>query len=103
MNDFRNNGTPRPMVEGSWTCSGCGNEITKLPFVPREDRLDSLKCVDCFRASRPERPDRGNRGERQMFEGSWTCADCGKEITKMPFEPKGDRPIKCLDCFRSSR
>jgi len=28
-----------------------------------------------------------------MFHGHWTCADCGKEITELPFEPSPDRPV----------
>jgi len=96
--DNQNTGSSRPMVEGNWKCSGCGTDITKLPFQPDESRLDTLKCLDCHRAGRSD-----NRPEKKMFEGSWTCSDCSKEITKMPFEPSGDRPIKCMDCFKASR
>ncbi len=99
--------TPRPMVQGNWKCAQCGNEITQLPFSPRDDQLDTLKCRDCYRASRPERPaqsDRGPRGaDRPMVQGSWKCADCGKEITQLPFEPRDDRPVRCSDCHRASR
>jgi len=95
--------SPRPMVEGNWTCSECGAAITQLPFQPREGSTDSLKCRDCYRSSRPQRSDRGDRGDRPMVEGSWTCADCGKEITKLPFEPRDDRPVRCSDCHRASR
>ncbi|MBP9749458.1 MAG: hypothetical protein KBD21_01910 [Candidatus Pacebacteria bacterium] len=38
-----------------------------------------------------------------MVEGNWSCADCGKEITRLPFEPSGDRPVRCSDCHRASR
>jgi CxxC-x17-CxxC domain-containing protein len=93
--DSQNN--DKKMFEGNWTCSGCGAQITQLPFQPDEGRADSLKCLDCFKKNKPE------RGERKMFEGNWSCADCGKEITQMPFEPSGDRPIKCFDCFKGSR
>lgn len=44
------NGGDRPMFEGNWTCSGCGNAITKLPFQPRD--TTNLKCMDCFKQSR---------------------------------------------------
>ena len=92
------NTSPRPMVEGNWQCSQCNAPITKLPFTPDESRKNTLKCIDCFRKDRPE-----ERGERKMFEGSWTCGECGKEINKMPFQPTEGRPIKCMDCFRSTR
>ena len=41
-----------------------------------------------------------SNGERQMFDA--TCADCGSE-TKVPFQPSGDRPVYCNDCFRKNR
>jgi CxxC-x17-CxxC domain-containing protein len=41
---------PKPRVEGSWTCSGCGGAITSLPFTPRD--TSNLKCMDCFKKSR---------------------------------------------------
>lgn len=40
---------------------------------------------------------------RQMFKGNWKCADCGKEITELPFEPAPDRPIYCRDCWAKRR
>lgn len=36
--------------EGNWTCSGCGNAITSLPFEPRT--TNNLKCLDCFKKSK---------------------------------------------------
>jgi DNA-directed RNA polymerase subunit RPC12/RpoP len=48
---FRDRGE-RQMVEGNWTCSNCGNAITKLPFNPDPSRLGELKCSDCHRESR---------------------------------------------------
>ena len=35
---------------------------------------------------------------RKMYKGNWKCSDCGKEITELPFEPSGDRPLYCRDC-----
>jgi CxxC-x17-CxxC domain-containing protein len=104
--DYKNNSTSRPMVKGNWKCSECGAEITQLPFQPQEDRLGTLKCLDCHRASRSSSSPSSSRPPRQnrpMVEGSWTCSGCGKEITQLPFEPKGDRPILCNDCYRTSR
>jgi len=31
------------------------------------------------------------------------CADCGKVIEELPFEPKSDRPVYCQDCNRKRR
>jgi len=41
--------------------------------------------------------------ERKMYQGNWKCADCGKEITELPFEPAPDRPIYCRDCWTKRR
>lgn len=40
----------RPKFAGNWTCAGCGNAITSLPFQPRD--TSNLKCLDCFKKSR---------------------------------------------------
>jgi len=42
-------------------------------------------------------------GDRQMFQGDWTCSDCGVAIKELPFEPDGSRPIFCQDCHRKQR
>jgi CxxC-x17-CxxC domain-containing protein len=38
----------------------------------------------------------GYGGSRQMFDV--ICAACGKE-TQVPFQPRGDRPVYCSDCY----
>jgi CxxC-x17-CxxC domain-containing protein len=40
---------------------------------------------------------------RKMYKGNWKCSDCGKEITELPFEPSGDRPLYCRDCHQKRR
>ena len=40
---------------------------------------------------------------RQMFQGDWTCADCGTKITELPFQPSPDRPIYCRECHAKRR
>lgn len=103
MEDNKSNGSfSRPMVKGNWQCSDCKAEITQLPFQPDESRLGALKCIDCHRKGRSNSGG-GARQSRPMVSGSWACSKCGKEITQLPFEPKGDRPITCNDCFKASR
>ena len=41
-----------------------------------------------------------DRAPREMFPA--TCSNCGKE-TQVPFQPRGDRPVYCSDCFESVR
>ncbi|MDP8923707.1 MAG: zinc-ribbon domain containing protein [Chloroflexota bacterium] len=40
------------------------------------------------------------RGEREMF--SATCSSCGNEA-RVPFQPRGDKPVYCSDCFATQR
>ena len=40
------------------------------------------------------------RRERQMFPA--VCAQCGID-TQVPFQPRGDRPVYCSDCFALQR
>ena len=39
-----------------------------------------------------------DRAPREMHEV--TCASCGG-IARVPFVPRGDRPVYCSDCFRA--
>ncbi len=53
------------------------------------------------RSSGPRRDynDRGSfGGDRQTF--SAVCADCGRNCD-LPFEPRGNRPVYCRDCFKN--
>jgi CxxC-x17-CxxC domain-containing protein len=63
------------------------------------------RCPSCRAARRAERG--GNSGggyyqssPREMFTA--TCAQCGQEA-QVPFQPRGDRPVYCNDCFQSQR
>ncbi len=40
----------------------------------------------------------GGRPQREMF--SATCSQCGQEA-RVPFQPRGDKPVYCRDCFQS--
>jgi CxxC-x17-CxxC domain-containing protein len=40
------------------------------------------------------------RREREMF--SVTCSACGNEAL-VPFQPRGDKPVYCSDCFAKQR
>ena len=38
--------------------------------------------------------------KKEMYEAICEC--CGKN-TRIPFKPKGDKPVYCLDCFKAKR
>jgi CxxC-x17-CxxC domain-containing protein len=40
------------------------------------------------------------RQDREMF--SATCSSCGNEA-RVPFQPRGDKPVYCSDCFAKTR
>lgn len=35
-----------------------------------------------------------------MVKGEWKCSQCGMQITELPFQPDGVKPIFCRDCHR---
>lgn len=90
------------MFQGNWTCSGCGKAITELPFEPRS--TEGLKCRECHSKGRESSGGgQAPQGERQMFEGNWTCKNCGTSIAKLPFEPRDTSNLVCIDCYKKSR
>jgi CxxC-x17-CxxC domain-containing protein len=63
------------------------------------------RCPACRQARKSERYGNNSYGNsygapRQMFPA--TCAECGKS-TEVPFQPRGDKPVYCSDCFRKVR
>jgi CxxC-x17-CxxC domain-containing protein len=85
------------------TCRDCGNEFT---FSASEQEFyaekgftnDPGRCPSCRAARKNERRNSGGlRQRRQMYPV--VCASCGKD-TEVPFQPSGDRPVYCSDCFR---
>jgi CxxC-x17-CxxC domain-containing protein len=83
-------------------CADCGATFT---FTAEEQEFyqskgfvnEPKRCPSCRQARKSERNGSSGRPRRQMF--AVVCADCGKE-TEVPFEPRGDRPVYCSDCFR---
>ncbi len=94
-------------TDQSLTCSDCG---AAFPFTAGEQEFHASKgstnppgrCPSC-RAARRSQRDGGSSaggfgGQREMFTA--TCASCGKEA-RVPFQPRGDKPVYCSDCFRT--
>ena len=99
---------PVTYTDKTLTCNDCGAPFT---FTAGEQEFHASKgftnppgrCPDCRAARRRERQggasygsSGGYGGQREMF--SATCAACGKEA-RVPFEPRGDKPVYCSDCF----
>ncbi len=87
-------------------CSDCGQEFTFTAgeqefYVSRGLQNEPKRCPECRQARKAERyGNSGYRAPRQMF--SVVCAQCGKD-TEVPFEPRGDRPVYCSECYSSIR
>jgi len=59
------------------------------------------RCPECRHVKKRERSGNSGHGSsRQMFPA--ICSDCGKS-TEVPFQPRGDRPVYCSDCYRNVR
>ncbi len=71
-------------------------------FATKGYTNDPKRCPVCreARESRQQSDSFGFRPRRQMFLA--TCAECGK-AAEVPFQPRGDRPVYCSDCFSKVR
>ncbi len=81
-------------------CKDCGQNFT---FTAGEQEFyaekgftnEPQRCKSCRAARKNSRGSEG--GTRQMYDA--VCSNCGRPC-KVPFEPRGDRPVYCSDCFR---
>ena len=85
------------------TCQDCGQSFTfsaddQAYHAEKGYTNEPKRCPACRRARRSEREYGGyGLSERQMYPA--VCAECGQQ-TEVPFQPRGDRPVYCSDCFR---
>lgn len=81
-------------------CRDCGNAFvwtaSEQEFYQQKGFQNApVRCPNC-RAAKKSRMSE----DRPSFE--ITCSSCGKTDT-VPFQPRGDRPVFCRDCFRKQR
>ena len=102
------------------TCTDCGAEFVfsageQQFFATKGFQNKPNRCPDCRAARKSARQSSGNGGgygggdrggfgggggAREMF--SVTCSSCGQQA-EVPFQPRGDKPVYCRDCFQSQR
>ena len=89
-------------------CSDCGNTFTFSAedqefFHSKGYTNEPKRCAPCRQIRKRDRQGDGSSygySPRQMFPA--VCAECGKD-TEVPFEPRGDKPVYCGDCYRNVR
>jgi CxxC-x17-CxxC domain-containing protein len=98
-------------------CVQCGNDFTftadDQQYHAERGYQDPKRCPTC-RAERRSQQGGGSyggssyggnsgggggygRGQREMYSATW--AQCGREAL-VPFQPRGDKPVYCSDCFK---
>ncbi len=93
-------------VDEMLNCVDCGRQFV---FTAGEQRFYEQKgfqnkpnrCPDCRaarKASRSQGQGPGAGRVREMFTA--TCTQCGG-VAEVPFNPRGDKPVYCRDCFAS--
>lgn len=61
------------------------------------------RCPECRAVRKAQNRGGGREGYRQNREMyPAVCATCGRN-TEVPFQPRGDRPVYCRECFQPSR
>jgi len=86
-------------------CRDCGNDFLFTVgeqefFASRGLTNNPSRCPEC-RAARKQQQSGGGYGDsrsrREFF--SAVCSNCGREA-RVPFQPRGDRPVYCSECFQ---
>jgi len=77
---------------------GFMNEPSRCPECRASRKASRGADTDSYGASRSYGSGYGR--EREMY--SVTCATCGNEA-RVPFQPRGDRPVYCSDCFSKQK
>jgi CxxC-x17-CxxC domain-containing protein len=90
----------------SLQCSDCGITFTHSAedqefFQSKGFVNEPKRCPECRQVRKSGRyGNHDNRSIRHMFPA--ICAECGIN-TEVPFEPRGDKPVYCSDCYRKVR
>ena len=98
------------------TCKDCGQEFTwtagEQEFYSSRGLMNEPgRCPTCRAARRASGGmgggggaayggGRGMGGPREFFTA--TCSNCGGEA-RVPFQPRGDKPVYCSSCFEQVR
>ena len=114
-------------LDKTLTCRDCGRQFVfssgeQQFYQSRGLTNEPGRCPECRRARKSARGEgggysgggeyassgggygggyeRAERPRRTMYPA--VCSACGKD-TEVPFQPRGDKPVYCSDCFESVR
>ena len=81
-------------------CKDCGQEFIFTAgeqefYAEKGFQNEPQRCKTCRDAKKSS-----VKGQRVLYTA--VCAECGKQTT-VPFEPTGDRPVYCKDCYQPDR
>ena len=88
------------------TCRDCGQEFVwtagEQEFYASRGLQNPPSRCPADRAARRAGGGAGaaGGGPREMFTA--TCSNCGGEA-RVPFQPRGDKPVYCSNCFEQMR
>jgi CxxC-x17-CxxC domain-containing protein len=95
----------RPVMAGDMqlTCSDCGQEFTftaaDQQFFSERGFSTPKRCKPCRQAKKADGGGGGGGYRSAPAQGTPViCSGCGQPTT-VPFEPRGDRPVYCRDCY----
>ncbi len=88
-------------------CKDCGNEFlfsaSEQEFYAEKGfQNEPGRCPACRRNRKQQRNGYNSRPREDRPVFTTVCAACGQETT-VPFEPSGDRPVYCRDCYQAKR
>ena len=96
------------MADQELMCSDCGQSFTftaeDQAFFQERGYSTPKRCKSCRQAKKQEQAGGGGGGyQRSESRGTAViCAGCGQQTT-VPFEPRGDRPVYCQNCFQARK
>lgn len=81
-------------------CKDCGKEFIFTAgeqefYAEKGFQNEPVRCKECRGARKASR-----NSDREMYDA--ICAECGAP-TKIPFQPRNDRPVYCSACFQNHK
>jgi CxxC-x17-CxxC domain-containing protein len=91
----------------SLTCSDCGQDFTftaaDQAFFQERGYSTPKRCKNCRQAKKNDQGGGGSGYRAAPAQGTPViCSGCGQPTT-VPFEPRGDRPVFCRDCYQARK